>query len=208
MIFALEGIDGSGKSSIIYEMKKIIGDRFCNKNVIFTMEPHYTKSMLSITNPLQQLYLFMADHEQHIEEVIAPHNGDIIFTDRYITSRIAYFSAHYTTAEDKFWASMYSDMIHSKKEIMGINPYYPEVNYLLNINENTLRKHLSSRYKGETASEDEITRLMSIQDIYHQIAISRRNEFYIIEINENTSKHDTVRKILSNVQSRIHEKEK
>jgi thymidylate kinase len=207
MIFALEGIDGSGKSSVLYEMKKAIGDQFCNRDVVYTMEPRYTKSMLDVTDPLEQLYLFMADHQRHINEVISPHKNDIIFTDRYIISRIAYFAAHFNTPEEQFWAEMYADLLHGKKEIMGVDPYYPEINYLLMINKNTLKKHLSSRYKGKCASEDEISRLMHIQDIYHQIALSRRNEFFIIDINETTSKHDTVRKILSNVQSRIHEKE-
>jgi thymidylate kinase len=205
MIFALEGIDGSGKSSVIYEMKKAIGTEFCEKHVVFTKEPRYTKDMLDVNNPFQQLHLFMADHERHLEEVIIPHKDDIIFTDRYIASRVAYFASHFTGREERFWAGMYADMLHGKKGIMGVEPYYPTVNYLLMINEDTLRQHLSSRYKGEKVSEDEITRLLDIQDIYHQIAKSDRDKFYLIDINDTTSKHDTVRKILSNVKSRIDE---
>jgi len=208
MIFALEGIDGSGKSSILYEMKKEIGIEFCGKHVVFTKEPKYGKDMLEVKNPFQQLHLFMADHERHLEEVIIPHKNDIIFTDRYITSRIAYFAAHFTGNEERFWATMYADMIHGKKEIMGVDSYYPEVNYLLMLNEKTLKQHLTSRYKGVEVSEEEVGRLMDIQDIYHQIAKPNRGKYYIINIDDTTSKRDTVMKILSNVKNRINDNQR
>lgn len=200
MIFALEGVDGSGKSSILFEMRKKIGDQFLGKNVVYTKEPKYSKDMLAITNPFQQLYLFMADHERHLEEVIKPHINDIIFTDRYITSRVAYFAAHYTGLEETFWAGMYAHMLHDKKHVMGIDPYYPEVNYLLKVDEKTLEQHLSSRYKSNDIDPDEISRLMSIQDIYLQLARSDRDKFFIIDI---ASKKDTIDKILRDVERRL-----
>ena len=100
---------------------------------------------------------------------------------------------------------MYADMIHGKKEIMGIDSYYPEVNYLLMLNEKTLKQHLTSRYKGVEVSEEEIGRLMDIQDIYHQIAKYNREKYYIINIDDTTSKRDTVMKILSNVKNRVND---
>jgi len=95
-LITLEGIDGTGKSSIA----KILKKRF--PEAIFTTEPTDSwigktvkRSIESDADPLAELFLFIADHAQHIAKVIRPaiDNGKTVISDRYSDSRYAYQGA-------------------------------------------------------------------------------------------------------------------
>ncbi|MDY6779866.1 MAG: dTMP kinase [Halobacteria archaeon] len=96
MLVTLEGIDGAGKTTVREELS----DEF--PDAVFTREP--TESWLgdavkrSIgdddSDPLTDLFLFVADHADHIRRVIEPALEDdrLVICDRYIDSRFAYQS--------------------------------------------------------------------------------------------------------------------
>ncbi len=95
-LITLEGIDGTGKSSIAKRLKTTFPD------AVFTMEPTrgwigkaVKKSIESEADPLAELFLFVADHAEHISKVIRPalDNGKIVISDRYSDSRYAYQGA-------------------------------------------------------------------------------------------------------------------
>ncbi len=95
-LITLEGIDGTGKSSIAKRLKTTFPD------AVFTMEPTRSwigkavkKSIESEADPLAELFLFVADHAEHISKVIRPalDNGKIVISDRYSDSRYAYQGA-------------------------------------------------------------------------------------------------------------------
>jgi len=95
-LITLEGIDGTGKSSIANMLKT----RF--PEAVFTKEPTKSwigkavkKSIDSDTNPLAELFLFVADHAEHIAKVIRPslEQGKTVISDRYSDSRYAYQGA-------------------------------------------------------------------------------------------------------------------
>ncbi len=95
-LITLEGIDGTGKSSIA----KMLKTRF--PEAVFTKEPTKSwigkavkKSIDSDTNPLAELFLFVADHAEHIAKVIRPslEQGKTVISDRYSDSRYAYQGA-------------------------------------------------------------------------------------------------------------------
>jgi dTMP kinase len=101
-LITLEGIDGTGKSSIANMLKKRFPD------AVFTREPTKSrigravkKSIDSDGDPLAELFLFVADHAEHIAKVIKPTlaEGKIVISDRYSDSRYAYQGA---TLSDKF----------------------------------------------------------------------------------------------------------
>ncbi len=92
-LITLEGIDGTGKSSIA----KMLKTRFTE--ALFTREPTQSwigravKKMIdSDGDPLAELFLFVADHAEHIAKVIKPalSAGKIVISDRYSDSRYAY----------------------------------------------------------------------------------------------------------------------
>ncbi len=101
-LITLEGIDGTGKSSIAKMLKTKLPE------AVFTAEPTKSwigravkKSIESEADPLAELFLFVADHAEHIAKVIKPalEEGKLVISDRYSDSRYAYQGA---TLSDKF----------------------------------------------------------------------------------------------------------
>lgn len=101
-LITLEGIDGTGKSSIAELLKKSVPE------AVFTREPTKSwigkavkRSIESDGDPLAELFLFVADHAEHIAKVIRPalSEGKIVISDRYSDSRYAYQGV---TLSDKF----------------------------------------------------------------------------------------------------------
>lgn len=95
-LITLEGIDGTGKSSIA----KMLKTRF--PEAVFTVEPTRSwigkavkRSIESEADPLAELFLFVADHAEHIAKVIRPalSEGKTVISDRYSDSRYAYQGA-------------------------------------------------------------------------------------------------------------------
>ncbi len=98
MLVTLEGIDGSGKTTVWESLRAARGDGFA-----FTREP--TDSWLgeavrrSIddddSDPLAELFLFTADHADHLSRVVKPalERGEVVVSDRYSDSRYAYQGA-------------------------------------------------------------------------------------------------------------------
>jgi dTMP kinase len=94
-LITLEGIDGSGKSTISLRLQAhpSLGE------VLFTREPTtdwigeaVERAIHSDTDHLAELFLFTADHAEHITKVIRPalESGRTVISDRYSDSRYAY----------------------------------------------------------------------------------------------------------------------
>ncbi len=93
MYVVLEGIDRAGKSTQIELLKKVY------PKAVFTKEPGGTALGAKIRSillhaqkpsPLAELFLFLADRNQHINEVIKPNLHRLIISDRSFISGIAY----------------------------------------------------------------------------------------------------------------------
>lgn len=95
MLITLEGIDGSGKSTLFYRLQESLADL----SPVFTREPGSTwigecvrRAISEEADPVAEALLFAADHAAHIEAVIRPalREGKIVISDRYSDSRYAY----------------------------------------------------------------------------------------------------------------------
>lgn len=100
LLCVIEGIDGSGKTTIVANLKT----RFqqTNINTLITKEPGATSLgqqirsiLLEQTSPScskAEFLLFAADRAQHFETVIIPNlqNGNLIISDRMSDSSLAY----------------------------------------------------------------------------------------------------------------------
>lgn len=97
---SLEGIDGSGKSTLIHLLARWLQAR--GRSVVITREPGGTalgarlrklllEDELAVT-PLAEALLMAADRAQHVAEVIRPAlaAGKVVITDRYVDSSLAY----------------------------------------------------------------------------------------------------------------------
>ncbi|MFW6376806.1 MAG: dTMP kinase [archaeon] len=97
MLVTLEGLDGSGKTTIWEALQDVYPD------ATFTREP--TESWYGDAvrrsigdddaDPLAELFLYTADHAAHLESTVRPalDRGDLVISDRYYDSRFAYQGA-------------------------------------------------------------------------------------------------------------------
>ncbi len=100
MLITLEGIDGSGKTTVW----RALQDRY--PEAVFTREPRdpeeswYAEAVYrsigdETADPLAELFLYTADHADHLSSVIEPAlaAGELVISDRYSDSRYAYQGA-------------------------------------------------------------------------------------------------------------------
>ncbi|MFC4436618.1 MULTISPECIES: dTMP kinase [Natrialbaceae] len=101
MLVTLEGLDGSGKTTVWEALHDVYPD------ATFTTEPTsgetgswygeavYRSIEDDDADPLAELFLYTADHADHLSRVIEPalERGDLVISDRYSDSRFAYQGA-------------------------------------------------------------------------------------------------------------------
>ena len=132
---ALEGIDGSGKTTqahLVAERLNKIG-----KKVIFTKEPtdeetgQLVRKVLSgkvKIPPIALQYLFSADRTIHQEQIISLlKKGNIVFTDRYFWTGVAYAMADIRNASVDLYLSSFSVLSHYHRFIVPDIAFYLDV---------------------------------------------------------------------------------
>ncbi|MFT4889418.1 MAG: dTMP kinase [Halobacteriales archaeon] len=97
MLVTLEGLDGSGKTTVWEALQDVYPD------ATFTREPTETWYGEAVqrslqdddADPLAELFLYTADHAAHLESTVRPalERGDLVVSDRYYDSRFAYQGA-------------------------------------------------------------------------------------------------------------------
>lgn len=101
MLIAIEGIDGSGKTTVTNYIADELRKR--GYDVVVLKEPtnsEYGKKIRQIlrsrkTNPFEELELFVKDREWNVQNNVLPalKEGKIVIMDRYYYSTIAYQGA-------------------------------------------------------------------------------------------------------------------
>lgn len=143
MLITFEGIDGSGKSTLIKQVGEYLKSK--NLNTLITYEP-YDEDIRNLIKsgkylPKAELALFTADRVQHIENIIFPALKDnmIVLCDRFIDSTIAY----------QFGGNGISpDIIKAMYKLLNY-PIYPERTYYLDIPISEAMFRISKRYSKE-----------------------------------------------------------
>jgi dTMP kinase len=95
LLVTLEGIDGSGKSTLHLALQELLADI----DPVFTREPGATwvgesvrRAIAEQIDPVTEATLFVADHAAHLAKIIRPAlaEGKLVISDRYSDSRYAY----------------------------------------------------------------------------------------------------------------------
>ncbi|MWG34072.1 dTMP kinase [Halomarina oriensis] len=97
MLITLEGIDGSGKTTAWEALHDVYPD------AVFTHEPTdswYGEAVrrsldTDDADPIAELFLYTADHADHLSRVVEPalDDDELVISDRYSDSRYAYQGA-------------------------------------------------------------------------------------------------------------------
>jgi len=97
LLITIEGIDGTGKSTLLTGLKSQLADL----DPIFTREPGATwvgesvrRAIAEQIDPITEASLFVADHAAHLSTLVRPalSQGRLVISDRYSDSRFAYQS--------------------------------------------------------------------------------------------------------------------
>lgn len=189
MLITFEGIDGSGKTTLIKHVEEYLKSK--NLNTLITYEP-FDKDIRNLIKsgnylPKAELALFMADRVQHIEQVIFPalKENIIVLCDRFIDSTIAY----------QFGGNGISpDVIKAMYKLLNY-PIYPERTYYLDIPVSEAMFRISNRYSKEYDKYD-----YQSYEFYQNIQVGytqaiREDPSRFCTINANRS----INKILSDV---------
>ncbi len=173
-LITLEGIDGTGKSSIAKRLKTTF------PGAVFTTEPTKSwigkavkKSIESEADPLAELFLFMADHAEHIAKVIRPalEDGKIVISDRYSDSRYAYQGA---TLSHSFYDAMeWVENIHKGWTIV------PDLTILFTIDPTIAVTRCGIR--GNHTKFEKIGFLKTVQENFLNLAKREPGRFVIID---------------------------
>ena len=97
MLITLEGLDGSGKTTVWEALHGVYPD------AVFTREPTnswygdavYRSIEDDDADPVAELFLYTADHADHLSRTIRPalDENRLVISDRYVDSRYAYQGA-------------------------------------------------------------------------------------------------------------------
>lgn len=104
LLITLEGIDGSGKSTVARDLVSRLPELVPERRWVLTAEPtkgeagRVLKARLKGPDQeepagrMEELFLFMADHADHLRGTVFPslRDGAVVISDRYADSTVAY----------------------------------------------------------------------------------------------------------------------
>ena len=194
MLITLEGIDGSGKTTVWEALK----EREMFDECVFTREPTDSEYGTLLRENLKadtediftELFLFMADHANHVADTIKPAISDnsVVICDRYIDSRCAYQG--YTLNGD-------AHIQDAVRFVYGLHEswsYFPNVTILIDVSPETSIERLDSNEKYET-----VNKLRRVKENYELLSTIDNHRYHVVD-GEQTKEDviDDVTNIVSN----------
>ena len=179
---AFEGIDGSGKTSIIENLSDILNSQ--NREHTIVREPGGTSVGEGIrelllshdykVNPLAEALLFCAQRSQLIEEVVLPslNNGVVVLSDRSAYSSVAYQGEGRGLGYEK---------IYQLNDI-SIQSNWPERVILLDIDPEV---SLSRQQVADRIGSDKVEFFQKVREGYLKLAEEFKDSFLILNAENN-----------------------
>lgn len=174
MLVTLEGIDGAGKTTV----HEALRDHAALADAEFTREP--TESWYGeavrrslgddAADPLAELFLYTADHADHLANVVRPALDDdrVVVSDRYVDSRYAYQGA-----------ALAGELKRPMEYVRGIHEAFtrsPDATLYFDIDPRTGAERAGASDKFETASH-----LAEVQANYERLIEAEPERFVRID---------------------------
>lgn len=188
ILISLEGIDGSGKSSL----HTALGTLLSQYSPVMTREPGSTwigdavrRAIAEEGDPIAEALLFVADHAAHLREVIRPALAEnrLVITDRYIDSRFVYqeVSLEGSLQDPEKWLCA----VHAGWTIL------PDLTFLLVLPVETALGRTKKR--GSAEHFEKAGTLKRVQDAYLRRAQADPGRFVVIDA---TLPEETIREFV------------
>lgn len=176
LLITIEGIDGTGKSTLMAALKEELADL----RPVFTREPGATwvgeavrRAIAEQIDPITEATLFVADHAAHLATVVRPalEKGNLVISDRYTDSRYAYQSV---TLEGVIPKPLeWLRAMHNHWSIV------PDKTFLLVISVDAALARLSKKNGREHFERREV--LEKVQNNYLEFAKNEPSRFVIVD---------------------------
>jgi len=175
-LITLEGIDGSGKSTVAGRLAS--NPEF--SDFVFTREPTGSwigeavdRAIHSDTDHLAELMLFAADHAEHISKLIRPslEKGRNVISDRYSASRYAY--------QGMTLAERFDDPLDWVRNLHRDWTIEPDLTILFDVDPGTAVARCGSR--GDKTKFEKIGFLEGVRANYLRLAKENPDSFVIID---------------------------
>ena len=173
MLVTLEGLDGSGKTTVWEALHATYPD------ATFTREPTDSWYGDAVNraiesddaDPLATLFLFTADHADHLSRVVRPalEAGDLVISDRYADSRYAYQAA---ALED-------TDLVRPMEYIRGVHTAFtrtPDCTIYIDVDPET-----AVARSGATNKFEQREFLSRVRENYERLVAAERNRFVRVD---------------------------
>ena len=204
MFISFEGIEGSGKSSLIKNLKNYYKNHALD--VFFTKEPGGTElgkkireillDPTSEIDPSSELFLLMADRVHHVKNKINPNLNEnkIVFCDRYIDSTIAYQGGG-RDLDDKDIEGM----------IKMLKLPIPDLTILLDVPVETGLMRAKQRSELDRFEKEDIDFHKKIRQSY--LNLQKKYPDRIIIFNASMNENDVFEEVLNYIKSRIDDRD-
>ena len=134
MFITFEGIEGTGKTTQIARIKDYFEAK--GREVFLTREPggsrvgqELRKMLLHVDNkdltPVAELFLYLADRAQHVDQVIRPalEDGKVVLCDRFADSTVVY---------QGYGRGLETKVLHQLNEV-AVGGTWPDLTLILDI---------------------------------------------------------------------------
>ncbi|MDW7731527.1 MAG: dTMP kinase [Methanolobus sp.] len=193
-LITLEGIDGSGKSTVAKRLAANPDFSDC----VFTREPTGSwigeavdRAIHSDTDNLAELLLFAADHAEHISKLIRPslESGRNVVSDRYSASRYAY--------QGMTLAGRFEDPLRWVQDIHRGWTIKPDLTILFDIDPQIAVARCGSR--GDKTKFEKIGFLEGVRENYLRLSGEDPGSFIMIDASK--SMDDTEAEVIDIISS-------
>ncbi|WIM44339.1 dTMP kinase [Methanosarcina mazei] len=178
-LITLEGIDGSGKSTVAKKIQE--NPEIQVFDPVFTREPTrgtltgtaVENAIQSETDQLAELFLFTADHAEHLAKLVKPAlaNGKNVISDRYSDSRYAYQGV---TLKSRFENPLeWVRSLHSGWTVV------PDLTFLFDIGPEIAVERCGKR--GEQTKFEKIEFLQNVRENFLILAAEDPGRFVVID---------------------------
>jgi dTMP kinase len=175
MLITLEGLDGSGKTTVWEALHDVY------PGATFTREPTDSwygeavgRSMGDPeADPLAELFLYTADHANHLAETVRPAlaDGDLVVSDRYSDSRFAYQGATLARSD--------ADIRRPLEYVRGIHAAFsrpPDATIYLDLDPETAAERAGRTDKFERGGY-----LAAVRDNYERLIDAEPGRFHRVD---------------------------
>ena len=178
-LITLEGIDGSGKSTVAEKLQK--NPEIKAFKPVFTREPTrgtltgnaVEKAIQSDTDQLAELFLFTADHAEHLAKLVKPalESGKLVISDRYSDSRYAYQGVTLKTRLE--------NPLEWVKDLHRGWTIVPDLTFLFDIRPEVSIERCGKR--GEQSKFEKLEFLRRVREIFLRLAVEDPERFIVID---------------------------